>query len=197
MLGALAVVQHISAQTTITFSVSQPPQLLVDAGVNLVYDGTTPAVLGGAPTATGGMGNYTYQWQPADLLDNPTSSNPMVTELTETTLFTVSVLDAGLNCVKQDQVLVELGEVGINDATLTNEVRIFPNPFQNKLTFMSGTKIEAITILDVSGKIIEKYNGIDEAEVEISAFELNAGIYFFNVQFSNGTQTIKRLCKID
>lgn len=51
------------------------------------------ATLGGAPTASGGVAPYTYQWQPTTSLNNSQIANP-VANVTVTTTFTVTVTGA-------------------------------------------------------------------------------------------------------
>jgi gliding motility-associated-like protein len=51
------------------------------------------ATLGGAPTASGGVAPYTYQWQPTTSLSNSQVANP-VASVTVTTTFTVTVTGA-------------------------------------------------------------------------------------------------------
>jgi gliding motility-associated-like protein len=65
----------------------------VDAGP---YQKVCPGIsanLGGSPTATGGVPTYTYNWQPAGLLNNSTIANPIAYP-SVTTTFTVAVTDS-------------------------------------------------------------------------------------------------------
>lgn len=61
-------------------------------------------MLGGNPTASGGVAPYTYSWSPATGLDNPSAANPNAAPRS-TTLYTVTVTDADNNTAT-DQVLV-------------------------------------------------------------------------------------------
>ena len=112
--------QEVSDIVTVTVY----PELIADAGedpppINL--GDTVP--IGGGPTASGGTAPYTYSWQPADTLDNPTSSNPNATP-TETTTYTVTVTDAH-ECVDTDDVTVTV-VVSIPDVITLGEAEGMP-----------------------------------------------------------------------
>jgi len=75
---------------------AQSASLQVDAGpYHGVCPGITPTfTLGGNPTASGGNGTYTYQWQPTTSLNNSTIANPIASP-TVTTTYTVTVTSNG------------------------------------------------------------------------------------------------------
>lgn len=81
-----------------------PPQ--VNAGASLSICPGQSTTLGGAPTATGGSGNYTYSWFPSTGLDNPSLANPTATP-SATTTYTLTV-DAGENCSSSATVTVNV-----------------------------------------------------------------------------------------
>ena len=78
--------------------------LMADAGTDTeVCDGFSTAI-GGAPTASGGGGTYSYLWDNAATLDDATLANPTATP-TATTTYTVTVTD-NFGCTATDQVTV-------------------------------------------------------------------------------------------
>lgn len=85
--------------------------LAADAGMDdAVCEGQT---YGLSVTPSGGTGPYMASWQPAALLDDPTSLTPIAT-ITETTTFTVTIND-GDGCFVQDVVVLEyIPEPGSN-----------------------------------------------------------------------------------
>ena len=103
-----------------TVTVTVYPELIAKAGDDKPINLGETVQIGGNPTASGGTSPYTYSWQPADTLDNPTSSNPNATP-TETTTYTVTVTDAN-GCVDTDEVtvIVNQGEVHIYDIRVSN-----------------------------------------------------------------------------
>ena len=73
------------------------------------------ATLGCTPTATGGSGNYSYLWAPdsvagVQVLSAATNPNPIVTNLSQTTIFTVTVTDNGTGCTATAQVSVNVSQ---------------------------------------------------------------------------------------
>jgi gliding motility-associated-like protein len=85
-----------------------------DAGPYAVFctGGPISVTIGGSPTASGGVSPYTYQWQPAALVDFPQTPNPTAT-VTVTTTFTVTVTGANGEIAK-DTVTLHLYNYGIN-----------------------------------------------------------------------------------
>ncbi|MDO9185902.1 MAG: hypothetical protein Q7W13_07815 [Bacteroidia bacterium] len=78
-----------SRSCTATSTVVVTRNLAASAGGNL----TGPGAIGGAPTATGGAGTYTYSWTTPSELSSSTVSNPTA-KACNTTTFTVTVTDA-------------------------------------------------------------------------------------------------------
>lgn len=104
---------------------------VADAGLDQVINQGTVTILMG--TATGGTGNYVYQWEPANWLEQNNIPNPTTLPLMEPTLFTLLVVDAngcpsvpvqmwvipsgdGLSAFP----LAEPGEICIGDSALLN-----------------------------------------------------------------------------
>ncbi len=79
---------------------------VADAGedINIPYAATADL----ESSATGGSGNYTYSWQPAELLDDPTSPSPTTISLTLSTEFFLSVSDMESSCIGEDTMVVNV-----------------------------------------------------------------------------------------
>lgn len=77
-----------------------------DAGVdqNIAYGGTASLI----GSANGGSGNYTYHWEPADLLNDPDVQNPVTVNLTASTEFTLTVTDTQTGCTGEDAMWVNV-----------------------------------------------------------------------------------------
>lgn len=76
----------------------------VDAGpVKTIPNGTSTILEG---TLTGGSGNFSYQWEPAGLLEDATVLQPTTINLIGTTMFTLTVTDLPGGCTNSDQVLI-------------------------------------------------------------------------------------------
>lgn len=84
---------------------------------------------------------------------------------------------------------------GLNDV-LANKFSMFPNPAINKVTISNTENIlvNTVNITDVNGRIVlaNNYNGVNAVELNVS--DLNTGIYFININASEGSLT-KKLMK--
>ncbi len=77
---------------------------------------------------------------------------------------------------------------------LTDNIKIYPNPFSDRIFFESTDNIEKITISNITGQqIMDIKNGI-EPIINTSGFPV--GIYLVRIEFKNGTsQTLKMIKK--
>lgn len=74
-----------------------------------------------------------------------------------------------------------------------NDFQVFPVPAKDFINFKSQKKINTITILDISGKIIKKETQNFEKGLNIS--NLDAGVYFVNVVFEDHTERVGKIIK--
>ena len=94
------------------------PEADAGADIDIAYGGST-TIFG---DASGGSGNYTFHWEPADLLDDADIQTPTTVSLTASTEFTLEVQDDQSNCVGTDKMWVNVvgGPLGITlDASAT------------------------------------------------------------------------------
>ena len=71
-----------------------------------------------------------------------------------------------------------------------NGVKAWPNPSQNQWNFTAPAAISAISVTDISGKVV--FSGIfNAANAVVDASGMASGIYFAQVISGNGTQVIK------
>jgi hypothetical protein len=75
-----------------------------DAGQDVYIPYGTNTQLSG--NATGGSGEYSFYWIPEEALIDPSVQNPITINLTETTVFTLTVTDLFTGCQDQDEVIV-------------------------------------------------------------------------------------------
>ncbi|MBI5219554.1 MAG: gliding motility-associated C-terminal domain-containing protein [Bacteroidia bacterium] len=87
---------------TVTITVNANP--VAEAGNNATIPNGTNTALNGS--ASGGTGNYSYNWSPAGLLQNPNVQNPQTVNLSSTTVYTLTVTDINSGCTGTDQVTV-------------------------------------------------------------------------------------------
>jgi hypothetical protein len=76
------------------------------------------------------------------------------------------------------------------NARLAQELKMFPNPANNKFVVKSGSlAIESISVVSVTGKQLITIAGSDNNEVNVSA--LPTGYYFVKVATNKGVATLK------
>ena len=77
---------------------------VIEAGPDQVIAYGTATQL--TSTTYGGTGNYSYLWQPADLILNPGAASPITKNLLSSQVFTVQATDIQSGCTATDQSLV-------------------------------------------------------------------------------------------
>ncbi len=87
------------------------PEADAGADIDIAYGGST-TIFG---DASGGSGNYSFHWEPADMLDDPDIQTPTTVSLTASTEFTLEVEDDQSNCIGTDKMWVNVvgGPLGI------------------------------------------------------------------------------------
>jgi aldose sugar dehydrogenase len=78
-----------------------------------------------------------------------------------------------------------------------NLIRIYPNPFKDKLTIsLSSTSEEILTVklIGTDGKIVYTYETVSE-QLELPAHQLSPGIYILEILGSNGLYQLSKLVK--
>ena len=85
--------------------------------------------------------------------------------------------------------------LGVNDHELKNNLKIYPNPVNHSFNIdnKNSSKLERLTILNTLGQTIKIIHKKFTDSIDIS--ELNQGIYFAKIEFSNGQWTTLRLIK--
>lgn len=75
--------------------------------------------------------------------------------------------------------------VSIRKSGDASYIDIWPNPTNSSITINSNSQINDISLYDISGRIIQKYNGIgQQAEIDISIYP--SGVYIIKVENSLG-----------
>jgi glucose/arabinose dehydrogenase len=83
---------------------------------------------------------------------------------------------------------------GIDPLSATTDIQIYPNPTSDYLYIKHTSLIKALTITDISGRelLTKEY---DFGNTDLTA--LSNGIYYLKIYFSEGSQQIKKLVKIN
>jgi hypothetical protein len=185
------------SQTTITFNVEQPNSpLLIDAGSSQQLIAGNSVQLGGNPTASGGYGSYTYNWDNSAYLNDASLANPTASGLTASTTFTLTVTDSAGICVKQAQVLVDV-ITGLSELQNDSKfVRFNPNPFFDFVLIEASSALFKVSLHSVTGQLLFVGDNLNATkEIRIETAQLPEGIYIVSAELNDGTIQYKKLCK--
>jgi len=94
----------MQCESTITKLVTIYNNPNVNAGNDITIPYGTATQLNGS--VAGGSGNYIFDWQPSEKLEDNTIEDPITLNLIETTPFTMTVEDESNYCVSSDEVVV-------------------------------------------------------------------------------------------
>ncbi|UCH14005.1 MAG: T9SS type A sorting domain-containing protein [Bacteroidales bacterium] len=187
ILIGLTGLKTVLSQTTVNISAEQPPQLTVDAGDDATINVGEGITLGGTPAATGGSGNYIYNWSHPTYLDNSIIANPLATPPGNLT-FTLTVTDEN-GCTESDAASITvLGGTGVKDSETGIDLNIFPNPGSGKFTIAFSNSFNEkrilITVTNLSGqKVYEEICDVKpDFQKEIDISFLSGGFYILTIE---------------
>jgi hypothetical protein len=135
-----------------------------------------------------GRADVFYSWAPTSGLNNPNIANPKASPGTTIT-YTLTVTDTSeLACTNTftDTVRVQVGSSGINEQQNIFSLRVYPNPFDEKITFQTNAIGQyEIRVFDIVEKQLLKTT-FDGNEFILQNAELSSGIYFYEIRNKNG-----------
>ena len=131
-------------------------------------------------TATGGAGGYTYQWEPAETLSDPTIPNPIATPVDAETTYKVTVSDADFNSrTKEITIIIRNWSINENESS---KLKVFPNPAKDHFTIEAKGEIR-YQLYNCHGLCMISGTAKDKTQIRIA--DLQPGIYFLRL---NGEQ---------
>jgi len=80
------------------------------------------------------------------------------------------------------------------DELTQNTFSFFPNPASNVLNLKANEVIEALTITDMSGRVVKTINSNNTKQTSIDVSDLTSGVYFVQV-VSNGVPKVQKFIK--
>jgi hypothetical protein len=92
---------------------------------------------------------------------------------------------------------VNIGSTGIGDKTDNNNVKIYPNPFNDKtiIEFPNPQKEKyTLRVVDLSGKTVRIVQNIMDSRIELEKGDLSPGIYFIELR---GTDNFRKKVMIE
>jgi hypothetical protein len=185
------------AQTVVNISAVQAPELVADAGEDASIDVGQSISIGGSPTASGGTGSYTYQWNHTNFLNNSTIANPVGTPPGSLTFYVTVTDEEG--CTDNDGVYITvIGGTGIDNTGSNTGIRLFPNPgngmFTIEITGILDEQQIKISITNLSGQRVYEdiYNVEPVLEREINISSLSKGLYILTID-GQSTHLVRQL----
>ncbi len=164
---------------TIACIFTNPLQVEVTADPEVINEGESAQL---KATATGGSGEYTYSWEPAESLNNPFIAEPIATPGLPTT-YKVTVSD-GTNTV-EGEVFIDIRDLGISENDLQN-IMVYPNPAKSVLNIEGRCDYRLTNCL---GQTIAE--GCNESKTQIDLSGISEGIYFLNLSDGSNCRTQK------
>lgn len=149
-----------------------PISLVVTADPEVINEGESSQL---HVVATGGSGEYTYVWEPAETLDNPNIANPVAIPTDPETTYKVIVTD--------NEGIIASGEVTV---TIRNwsvpedycSPVIYPNPTNGILTVNVIGKFSFKLFNSIGQQVL---SGEGHGKTLIDTSSLNPGIYFLQL----------------
>ncbi|CAM3620648.1 hypothetical protein FSS13T_17890 [Flavobacterium saliperosum S13] len=105
----------------------------------------------------------------------------------------------GIRNVGSDRYMLMIDDFKVTATTLSTDdfvsskFSVYPNPANNLVTVSNNGSIQInkVSISDINGRTVKSlnYNGVTETQINVS--ELNAGVYFMNIDTNEGVATKK------
>ena len=157
-------------------------EIEVFADPQTIYEGESTQL---SVYAFGGAGNYTYRWEPADMVDNPDAQITNTVTLSGNQLYTVTVTDGDGNSESASIEVIVTPGVNVAENQMDN-IHVYPNPANGSFTIEGEGSYQLFNNL---GQIV--LYGVCEGKTQINATSLPQGIYFLRLSSENGCRTEK------
>ncbi len=171
--GWVAMVSCVGSYDPITLEITADPEVINEgesSQLNVV--------------ASGGSGEYTYIWEPAETLDNPNIANPVATPTEPETIYKVVVTDSEGNS-ESGEIIVTIRDWSVaEDGFVPN---VYPNPNNGKFTINVKGEFSYKLFNSIGQQVM---SGEGEGKTLIDASSLNQGVYFLQLTI-DGTRVEK------
>ena len=131
---------------------------------------------------TGGSGEYTYLWEPAETLDNPNIANPVAMPVDPETVYKVTVTDSEGN-IGVGEITVTIRDWSVNE--MATRPNIYPNPSNGTFTIRALGNV-GYELYNSLGQVVVSGQFNDNSR-QISGENLNPGIYFLHINCESGS----------
>ncbi|MBN4072092.1 gliding motility-associated C-terminal domain-containing protein [Flavobacteriales bacterium AH-315-E23] len=186
---------------SVTVTIDEPAILIPDAGIfSTICEGDSIQI-GASPTASGGVGPYTYAWSPAASLNDSTIANPIAGPIT-TTAYLLTLLDNN-GCISTDGVTISVNpsfstianaEICANDSIfLGGAYRNTAGIYVDSLLSILGCDSvvsTSLTVKDIAVMADTAAICAGDSAFLAGAFQTTAGQYMDTYTASNGCDSI-------
>ena len=165
-----------------------PIALEVSADPMVIYLGESSQL---SVIATGGNGNYTYSWEPAEpgnigTISNPTIANPIVTPwVVPESTYKITVTDTEGN-MASDDITITVRPMSLSEDCYAPFV--YPNPNSGNFTIHVIGEVN-YQLFNSVGQLVLSGNFTDETQIKADG--LNQGVYFLQLIGERGTRVEK------
>ncbi|MCB0401197.1 MAG: S8 family serine peptidase [Flavobacteriales bacterium] len=173
------VVSNICGTDTYNGSVviNALPSVVANASPGTSICQGNQVTLTGSGTATG------YSWDNG--VTNGVAFTPSVT-----TTYTVTGTD-GNGCENTDQITITVNICTGVEELEADQFAIYPNPTNNIINVVGLDNAKAVTLLDVTGKVVYMNTNINATSMVIDLSNASKGLYFLQVQTGNELNSYK------
>jgi len=128
--------------------------------------------------------NKQILWSLSDTNLATISQTGMLTAKANGTVIVTATAADGGGAKATKTITISNQNVGINEASLNNQITVYPNPASNTLTILTNNNltIQQLQLFDITGKLIAKFS--NQTEIDLSA--VANGMYLLNIQTQNG-----------
>ncbi len=181
------------------WSVNDPNSLPYNGANGIVAAFNSNTNLGNAVFSNSSVNATSYSWNFGDTGSANNTSTDMSPTHTYSTNGQYTVTLIATNTCGSDTITQNItisGIVGLENLSALNKIVSYPNPVSDVLNIeLNNTSIlnATITISDLSGRVLMNNNNLIQSgnTMRINTNELNAGVYFLNVQTIEGTKVLK------
>lgn len=155
----------LSAQQQVVFNMNQPDSLIASAGADIYVPAGDSVIIGGLPSASGGVPPYVYCWSPATYLNDSSLSNPVVSPQSSL-VYTLMIIDHNF-CTSYDSALISIDSSSIHLQELNTSgysPHVYYAPVSRQLVVVLNIFFElfakgiVINIYDVRGRQLLNYS---------------------------------------